>query len=568
MGQNKKQTSMLSSIKTKVALEILLCVVIALVINFFTLVPGFKNSLSTATERNMLDLSSAYSLLIDEAVGSSADGTVSTETLTSLLQNVSLEGIKSSYTYLVDASGTMLYHPTAEKIGTPVENEVVTGLVAQIKGGTVPESDVVQYNFKGVDKYASYTVSKTNNWILVISADEKEVLAPLTKVQLNSILSCIVITIILGIFSYFFASTITNPIKKLTGLIIKISEFDFSIDSTHNALSKRSDETGEMSRAILAMRDNMRSIIEKINIASDQINHNAIELNQISQSVNEHSSDNSATSEELAASMEETSATTETIDENIAFIESNTKDINQKTIDGSTLSTEIIKRAEMLKITTMEARSKTNEMYHSVKDQSNLAIEQSKAVEKINVLTDTIKSIADQTSLLALNASIEAARAGESGKGFAVVAKEISNLATQSSQTVGGITEIVSEVNVAVENMSKCLEETLHFLEDTVSRDYEHFIDVSGQYDSDAKSVQKTMNDIHAAISKLNDVTAQIAQAISGINITIGEAASGVTDIAARTSDIVELTSNTYNMAQESMSYSNHLKDVVETFKL
>jgi methyl-accepting chemotaxis protein len=76
------------------------------------------------------------------------------------------------------------------------------------------------------------------------------------------------------------------------------------------------------------------------------------------------------------------------------------------------------------------------------------------------------------------------------------------------------------------------------------------------------------MSVINENISMLTDVTAQIADSISGINITIGEAATGVTDIAARTSDIVLLTSKTYDMAQESMSYSNHLKEIVNSFKL
>lgn len=568
MGHKTKKTNIFSSIKMKVTLQIFICVVIALAINFFTLVPGFTKTLSTSTERYMLDLSKAYGTLINESLESHGEEAMNTEALTKLLKDVKVEGVASSYAYLVDSTGTMLYHPTAEKIGSPVENVVVTGLVQQIKDGSVPVPDIVEYEFKGVMKYAGYSVSPINKSILVVTADQKEILKPVTNMRTVSIISCILINIILGISGFFFSGFITRPIKKLTGSINKISNLDFTVDNTYNALTKRSDETGEMSRAILSMRDNMRAIIEKINAASEQIYSNSIELNNISKSVNEHSSDNSATSEELAASMEETSATTETIDQNIEYIESNTKDINQKTIDGSTLSSEIIKRAEKLKQTTMESRNKTKDMYNSVKVQSTQAIEQSKAVEKINVLTDTIKSIADQTSMLALNASIEAARAGESGKGFAVVAKEISNLATQSSQTVGGITTIVSEVNVAVENMSSCLEDTLLFLENAVSKDYEHFIEVSGQYDDDAQSVQKTMEDIHSAISKLNDVTAQIAEAISGINITINEAASGVTDIATRTSDIVSLTSETYSMAQDSMSYSNHLKEVVEAFKL
>ena len=78
-------------------------------------------------------------------------------------------------------------------------------------------------------------------------------------------------------------------------------------------------------------------------------------------------------------------------------------------------------------------------MYENVQQKTEAAMEQAKAVEKINQFTQAILEISSQTNLLALNASIEAARAGEAGKGFAVVAGEIGTLAAQTSTTVGSI---------------------------------------------------------------------------------------------------------------------------------
>ena len=86
------------------------------------------------------------------------------------------------------------------------------------------------------------------------------------------------------------------------------------------------------------------------------------------------------------------------------------------------------------------------EMYTNVKEKSEKAIEGSKAVEKINELTNTIMEISSQTGLLALNASIEAARAGEAGRGFAVVAKEVGGLAAQSTKSSKDITDTVEHV--------------------------------------------------------------------------------------------------------------------------
>jgi len=102
MEKEVKNTSILRSIKTKVSIVILICVVVALVVNFLILVPNFKSLLSKATENNMLDLSNAYGMLIDEAVTASDDGKVSAADLNALLKDVKVEGIDSSYAYLVD----------------------------------------------------------------------------------------------------------------------------------------------------------------------------------------------------------------------------------------------------------------------------------------------------------------------------------------------------------------------------------------------------------------------------------------------------------------------------------
>lgn len=94
-------------------------------------------------------------------------------------------------------------------------------------------------------------------------------------------------------------------------------------------------------------------------------------------------------------------------------------------------------------------------MYNDVKVKTEHAIKQSKAVDRVNVLATAIQEIADQTSLLSLNASIEAARAGEAGRGFAVVAGEIGQLAAQSTSTVTSIMEIVLSVSGITETIGQ-----------------------------------------------------------------------------------------------------------------
>ena len=163
---------------------------------------------------------------------------------------------------------------------------------------------------------------------------------------------------------------------------------------------------------------------------------------------------------------------------------------------GADVSNEVMDRAKNLCNKTVTASNRTMEMYTNVKEKSEKAIEGSKAVEKINELTNTIMEISSQTGLLALIASIEAARAGEAGRGFAVVATEIGSLADQTSKAIADIGNIVKAVNEAVGNMTECLSETTGFLETTVLEDYKEFEQVGAQYQDDADVCKSNMNQV------------------------------------------------------------------------
>ncbi|MBO5509422.1 MAG: methyl-accepting chemotaxis protein, partial [Lachnospiraceae bacterium] len=279
-------------------------------------------------------------------------------------------------------------------------------------------------------------------------------------------------------------------------------------------------------------------------------------------------SDNSNTSENLAAGMEETSAATVSISENIGSMKEGAKDIEQMTIDGADRSIEIMKRATELRNSTEKATKNTMDIYTSVREKSGVAIEASRAVNKINELTETVMGISSQTSLLALNASIEAARAGEAGRGFAVVATEISTLAVQTTEAVNDINSIVSEVNVAVENMTECLKETISFLETTVISDYDSFGAVSIQYQQDADSFKECMEGIKTGIVELNDTLEVIMESINDISNTMGEATQGVSDIAGKTFDMVGETENTSHKVDDCKNHVAELNEIVERFTL
>lgn len=566
MDNEKIKVSIIYSIKGKIMAVSFISVIITMVLLLWGLIPKSESAVLNATENNIKNMTVAYGKMIDKTITES--GTISADKARELLTDISIDGVESSYAYLVDKAGEMLYHPTESKIGQPVENSVVKGIISDIEKGTIPEDKVVTYEFDGKIKYAGYHISTVDNTILVVTADEDEILSPIKKIYEEAFLLAGVDLILMIILAYVIASTMTRPIKRLTEIIHKAGDFDFTKTEVIDKLVKRRDETGVMSRAVETMRMHINEVVSKLSEVSNMIETDSIELKEIAIHVNNDSSDNSATAQELAAAMEETAATSQSIDDNIEKIKSGAEEISQLTEEGKEAAKVIMDRAEDLKESTETASVKTKSMYKDVKDKTTMAMEQSKSVEKINELTSAIRKIASQTSLLSLNASIEAARAGEMGKGFAVVADEIGKLASQSTDAVNDITTIVEEVKLAVTNMDECMETTLDFLEKTVLNDYEKFTDTSVIYSDDAKAIESSMEEIYSSMNQLNNSVDTIAEAISGINSTVGESAIGVTDIAGKTGEVVNLTSKTKEKAEESVKNSDELKGIVNRFQL
>ncbi|MCR5410055.1 MAG: methyl-accepting chemotaxis protein [Lachnospiraceae bacterium] len=553
------------SLVTLVVLGVILSMFVIALIAEIVNVVEFRSNYKDTIKHDLLSMVNVGGALMDAREGQiTADPSI----LAELIGNIKLEDMSSSYAYAVNKDGIMLYHPTPEKIGEPVENAAVKGLVAELAKGSVPKPDIIEYEFKGKIKYAAYYVQPISNNILIITLDESDVYKPINKTTLKVVIFIIIAFIVVSIVMAILAKIILRPI----GILTEILQDSANLDLRHNDKSQqviyRRDEIGVIGRDIASLRRVLRTVVGEIGGSEKNLAAIIDQLQDTTVKLNDNSSDNSATSQELAAGMQQAAEATETINSNVTTMVENADQINELSEQGATHAVEIRNKAEGIRRDVQSSISNAREIFEDVKRQSDDAIEQSKAVDKINELTETIRSIAGQTNLLALNASIEAARAGEAGRGFAVVAEEIGHLATQSSDTVSGINDIVAEVHTSVDNMSKCLTRTLDFIDNNAMEDYAKFDEIAEGYASDAGDFEENMTAIHDAVAALSGSIGGVSNSISGMNTTIGESARGVTDVANKTTDLVALTADTEQIVGQTQKCSEDMRAIVSRFRV
>lgn len=575
MGKNKgknvpegDQGPQLKGFRSISSLVMLAVIISMLVIGILSEVINnieFRNNYKETVKNDLLTMVEIGGALMDaRELQIQADPSI----LAELIADIKLESCSTSYAYAVDKTGIMLYHPKPEKIGEPVENAAVKGLLSQMASGTIPEPGVIEYEYKGAMKYAAYYIQPISNNILIITVDEDDIFAPINATSIKSTIFIIIAFVIVAVIMTIVSKIMLKPMGILTEILQDSARLDLRHNEKSEIVKYRRDEIGSIARDIASLRQVIRTVVGEIDGSEVRLDEIINQLKDTTVKLNDNSADNSATSQELAAGMQEAADTTDTINDNVSVMVQNAEQINDLSQQGAAHAVEIKSKAEAIKEDVQHSIDNARTVFDDVKRQSDEAIEQSKAVEKINELTEQIRSIASQTNLLALNASIEAARAGEAGRGFAVVAEEIGNLANQSSDTVSGINDIVAEVNHSVTNMSECLTRALDYIDNNAMADYAKFDEIAEGYSADANSFEENMTSIHQAVAELSSSINDVSDSISGMNSTINESAKGVTDVANKTTDIVSLTADTEQIVDQTEQCSEDMKAIVSRFQM
>ena len=516
---------------------------------------------------NMLNLATSYGKIIDKELGDNEGNKLSTNEYRNILSKISINGYPTGYAYLCDSSGTTLYHPSEERIGNPVENTAVQGIVADIGSGFIRAPEVIEYIFKGENKYAAFHISEMDHSILIVTLDEKDINATIKEQRNSFLFSAAFISLTYIVISLIVALFITRPYKKLVNASEKLRGLDLNDDIEMQKLIKRNDECGTIAKALTGLRKEISEVIFELAEVSSAVQSSSAKIQDLSHQITRQSTSNSADTRELESNMQITAESTEQIEENINCIKVKTSDIEHQSTNGSDLAQTVIKRADNLKNSSDISIEKTRSIYKEIREQTTVALAEANTVDKIQALTNAIRAISTQTSMLSLNAAIEAARAGDQGRGFAVVASEIGDLANQSTEAVNSINTIVTEVSKSVKNMTDSINRMISFIDGNVIPSFSELSDVGIQYAADAKSFGESMDIISSLAKELSVSIDEIVYSIDGINNNIGNANDRISAIAGKNADIVKATNLSDDLLLENTKDSEKLNTIVHKFK-
>lgn len=367
------------------------------------------------------------------------------------------------------------------------------------------------------------------------------------------IVLALVVLIVCCISGYFMANGIAKALVEASGVLELMSEGHLDV-SVPEIVMKRTDEIGYMGECATNLVDKLRAIVGELKKSSQSLSESGHSLDEmagqssaaadeISRAVEDISKGAVSQAEEIETASQEIATMGEVI-ENIVTSVGNLTDTSQTMIAAGDASSHTIQQLS-------ESNDRTTAAVARISEQIQMT---NASIEKIGEAASLITSIADQTSLLSLNASIESARAGEAGKGFAVVAGEIQKLAVQSDEAAAEIQQIIDTLLAESEKTMVVMKET----ESLIAEQSDKLDDTKSRFNevSDGITVSREGTDvIRDDASACDNARAQVIDVISNLSAISQENAAS----AEQTTASMEELNATINMLAEAAGSLKHL---------
>lgn len=560
MEQSK--TKKRGTFAAKIIVMVILAVIVSNVICMVFILESSKKQITDSVKHTMVDVVNTTSKIMENEISNSGVDDLDYDGYANNLSDVKLEGMDSAYMYVVQNDGTMLYHPTKEKVGQPVENAVIKGVVQQLQDGKKPGTTVVEYDFNGTTKYSAYTILNNEN-ILVLTADESEALAGITTVTGVAVGIIAIVVLIAITISFIMGRRLMRPLVKVSTIIEDVA--NGNIEADFSVVKESNDEIGLIIEKMKELTQSLGSIVGKIRNSSDTMSSNSYELNDTSSQTLAANNEISKAVEDVAEGSTGMAASISKINENLLEMSNETKDINASVdeIKNQTVAVQDSSKIMNDKIKSMQDSS--HKMDEGISAISKRIETVNTTVDKVSNIVSVIEEISSETNLLSLNASIEAAKAGDAGKGFAVVAQEIRVLSDNTNTELENIKQIISSL---VEECRYCVQASGTIVEDNAKQKEEikAVLDEFGSLDEQIQKTAEKADEIEELVTAMIELNDDITKSSNSLTDVSAANAAATEEMNANIEELNAMMHGVSEMAEHMNNESDGLKEALSFF--
>lgn len=557
-GANKKR----GTFATKIIAMVIFAIVISNVICMVFILESSKEQITDSVKHTMVDVVNTTSKIMENEISNSGADDLDYDVYANNLSDVKLEGMDSAYMYVVQNDGTMLYHPTKEKVGQPVENAVIKGVVNQLKDGKKPGTAVVEYDFNGTTKYSAYTILNNEN-ILVLTADESEALAGITIVTGVAIGISAIVVLLAIIICFIVGRRLMRPLVKVSTIIEEIANGDINAD--FDMVKESNDEIGLIIEKMKELTQSLGNIVGRIRNSSDTMSANSYELNDTSSQTLAANNEISKAVEDVAEGSTGMASSISKINENLEEMSRETKDINESVDEIRNQTAAVQDSSKIMNDKIKSMQDSSHKMDDGISAISKRIETVNTTVDKVSNIVSVIEEISSETNLLSLNASIEAARAGDAGKGFAVVAQEIRVLSDNTNTELENIKQIISSL---VEECRYCVQASGTIVEDNAKQKEEikAVLDEFGALDEQIQKTAEKADEIEELVTAMIELNDDITKSSNTLTDVSAANAAATEEMNANIEELNAMMNGVAEMAGHMNNESDGLKEALSFF--
>lgn len=430
-----------------------------------------------------------------------------------------------------------------------LKNKIETSTSIEALNGKTGTNWSMDKEHEILSTYVPFDAFGTKKWALLIDINKSEVMEDVYLTAKMIVLSALGILFVVAVISYLYSRTITTPIKSLSKAMNILANRDYSIAVPYQS---RADEMGDMAKSVDVFKQNGMAVqkleaeqeVLKLKAEEDKkiaMNNLADDFDQrtsgIIRSLAAAATEMQATAAQMTSASNKTAHSSQIVASAAAEADSNVQTVAAATEELSASSSEIARQISSVAEKSARASSEAARTNEQVGELNSLA-------DSIGEVVGAIKDIAEQTNLLALNATIEAARAGEAGKGFAVVADEVKKLATETANKTIQIDERVGKIQSAIRAT----------------------VDAVARIINDVKDIDHSTSTVASAVEEQNAATSEIGRNVSEASTGTQQVAQNITDVQRSAEETGEAAHNLNSAANELAKIAENLQGQVTTF--